>query len=374
MCSFSTLASVTVNKDTNKDIILDVSEVYVLGDNDTLTDAKAINIEQAKKSASDYAGTYVESELKLLDGKITKQQVRVLTAGFMEVISRTDKREINKSGSIQLNTKAKIKLSKQSIKESIAKLKTDPERQDKIKSLSDDNKRLRNKLIELTKKINTGASRKDLVAAREEILKDLNKNRSTAKQVFEKGTLLQLAELDNQEYELAKKDIDENLFGYFENEIDITISKPKFVKMNNDYYSASVYVSWNLKRDPVRKLFSKYFDVSRQMSRWYLPYSLYINYSENKGNSQKLQYTKKLFNYIRSHKIWIAVTLGYRTEYVPLSYFSNDDLIFQFSNDSKTQKMVSNDAKNPLVIYKINDFILKNANSIDAKVVVERLN
>lgn len=112
LCSFSTLASVTVNKDTNKDIILDVSEVYVLGDNDTLTDAKAINIEQAKKSASDYAGTYVESELKLLDGKITKQQVRVLTAGFIEIISRSDKKEINKSGSIQLNTKATIKLSK----------------------------------------------------------------------------------------------------------------------------------------------------------------------------------------------------------------------------------------------------------------------
>ncbi len=215
LCSFSTHASVTVDKDTKNDIILNVSEVYVLGDNDTLTDAKAINIEQAKKSASDYAGTYVESELKLLDGKITKQQVRVLSAGFMEVVTRSDKREVNQSGSIQLTTEAKIKLSKQSIKDGIEKLKSDPERQEKVKSLSEDNKRLRNKLIELTRNINTGVSRQDLMADREAILKELNHNRSSAKQVFEEGTLFQLAQLDDRDYSLAKDDINKKLIWLF---------------------------------------------------------------------------------------------------------------------------------------------------------------
>ncbi|MEZ8577896.1 hypothetical protein AB6C82_24045 [Vibrio splendidus] len=244
--SISAQAAVSVITDNAKNITLKVTEAYTLGDNDTMTSAKDINLESAKKSASDYAGTYVESELQVSGSKITKQQIRVLTAGFLEVLKRSDKRSIDKSGNVILNTTANIKLSKESIKDGLAKLKSDPERKAKIKSLEADNERLRNELISLTKKINSGQSRTDLMKAREIVLSDLNKNRQATKQVFEQGTLFQLATLGNDEYELAKKDIDENVFDEFKNNTVVKMGKPDFVKNANGSYNVLVPVDWNL--------------------------------------------------------------------------------------------------------------------------------
>tara|TARA_R110002124_G_scaffold223015_2_gene388394 strand:+ start:501 stop:710 length:210 start_codon:yes stop_codon:yes gene_type:complete len=56
-------AKVTVLDDTQSYLLLEVTEMYVLGDNDTLIDARNISIEQSKKSASDFAGNYVEQSL-----------------------------------------------------------------------------------------------------------------------------------------------------------------------------------------------------------------------------------------------------------------------------------------------------------------------
>ena len=71
-------------------------------------------LEQLKKEASDYAGQYVESELKVSDSKIVKQQIRILTAGYMEVLDVENVIKINKPGSIEVHGKAKIRVSKES--------------------------------------------------------------------------------------------------------------------------------------------------------------------------------------------------------------------------------------------------------------------
>ncbi|CAH0543269.1 hypothetical protein [Vibrio marisflavi] len=371
LCSFSTHASVTVDKDTKNDIILNVSEVYVLGDNDTLTDAKAINIEQAKKSASDYAGTYVESELKLLDGKITKQQVRVLSAGFMEVVTRSDKREVNQSGSIQLTTEAKIKLSKQSIKDGIEKLKSDPERQEKVKSLSEDNKRLRNKLIELTRNINTGVSRQDLMADREAILKELNHNRSSAKQVFEEGTLFQLAQLDDRDYSLAKDDINKNLFGYFQNEAKVLIGKPKFTKNTDGTYDITVYVNWKLDGNQVKEVLNKYFDLSIQYD---VVYSVSINQSLNRSPKKKHQYSGKLLDYMKNKSVLLVVSAGNKKSTLPLSglngFFGREYYVFQYESDDKNYRTATKSGVNPIIIRGVSPSSLKKMTKIEAKIVI----
>lgn len=175
--SFSTHAAVSLDSENQDQITLNVTERYVLGDNDTLTSAREITLEQAKKSASDYAGTYIESVLQVSNQTITKQQVRVLTAGFLEVLSREDKRSVGANGSLVLDTYAKIKLSKASIRDGLAKLKSDPERKAKMDALEKDNQRLRGEVLELTRKINEGA-RTDLLAERDAVLAKLDSNRA----------------------------------------------------------------------------------------------------------------------------------------------------------------------------------------------------
>jgi len=231
--------------DSPTELTLEITEKYVFGDGDTLVDAKQINIEQVKKSAADYAGTYVEQELVVSDNKITKQQIRVLTAGFIEVVSRDDKRNVNNSGELCLITKAKIKLSKESIKDGLDKLKTDPARLNKISILEKDNGRLRKELYELTKKINSGASRTDLSERRKQVLSDLDKNSVAANIVFSQGSLFKMALLDIDEYEIAKADLDDNFFGGIKNETKVTLGQPKFVRMENGKYDCGRVIKYH---------------------------------------------------------------------------------------------------------------------------------
>lgn len=373
-------ATVSVINDSAQQITLKVTESYTLGDNDTMTSAKGLTLEQAKKSAADYAGTYVESELKVTDAQITKQQVRVLTAGFMEVLNRSDKRAVDNNGNVILNTTANIRLSKESIKDGLAKLKSDPERKAKIQSLEETNQRLRNELVELTKKINAGNSRTDLMKARETILADLDNNRQAAAQVFKEGTLFQLAELDNQDFELALQDIDENVFGYLKHETKVTVGKPKFTKNNDGTYNIVVSVAWNAPKTPAEKVLSKYIKMAnpRYVKNAHMgkqiPYSCSFATYDNKGDKQQDQYTEKLVSYIRGKEVVIDISAGNHHGSLPIATttggMSNLYYAFQFSNDSKNNVTVREEFQNPVTITGISKAELQKITTLKANVII----
>lgn len=377
--SFTAQAAVSLVSENNNDITLNVTERYVLGDNDTLTDAKKVVLEQAKKSATDYAGSYVESSLSVSGNQITQQQIRVLSAGFMEVVSSDYQRSVNKSGSIVLDATAKIKLSKKSIQDGLEKLKTDPERQAKIDKLEENNQRLRRDLLALTKKINNSeSSRTDLMKAREAILSDLNNNRSAAKQVFEQGTLFQLAMLDDSAYDLAKKDIDENVFGYMRHEMKIDLGKPEFYKNKNGNYNISVPVKWNLKMSPAQKVLDKYFHTTDRLANGLvgriIPYAVGFDKYANQGDKQKEPYTHKLVDYLYERMVAIKVSAGNKYGYLPIGMstggFRAESYAIQFSNDSKKNVMISSAIRNPLIIKDVTKDELNTITSLEAKVAV----
>ena len=332
-------ATVTMVSEDQKVMVLSVSEKYMLGDGDTLTDARAINLEQAKKSASDYAGTYVESELKLTNDKITSQQVRVLTAGFTEILASSDKRSINKSGSMVLTTTAKIRLSKAAIRNGLEKLKNDPDRRRKMEVLRKDNQRLRKELFDLTRQINAGKSRTDLMVARDAILQELDSNRESSRQVFEEGTLFQLATLGSDEYELAKKDIDNNVFGFIQHETNIKTARPQFTKNSDGTYNIAVAVTWDFDHKPAYRTLGKYLEVSKQKSRHMPPSAFKIPEYQNKGDRQKLPFTEKLLGYISNKVIVLRVTAGNRRGYLPIGntggFFTHGDVFFQHSGSAE---------------------------------------
>ncbi|TOB39790.1 hypothetical protein CGJ94_10510 [Vibrio parahaemolyticus] len=108
--SFNVNADVTKLSETSSDLVLMVSQSHTLGQNDTLSGANKYNLEKIKVEAAEYAGSVVESELVVSDNKITKQQVKVLAAGYVEVLNTDHKRVINSSGDVVLTTHAKVKL------------------------------------------------------------------------------------------------------------------------------------------------------------------------------------------------------------------------------------------------------------------------
>ncbi len=351
--SVQAFAGTKLIQEDKNNLTLSVTEQMVMGDNDTLTSARALNIENIKKSASDYAGSYVETEQKVTGSRLTKQQIRVLTAGFIEIVDSKDTRKLNQSGSVVLTTTATVRMSQEAINNGLEKLKNDPERRQKMEVLRKDNQRLRKELFDITKQINSGKARTDLMAARNAILQDLDNNRESSRQIFEEGTLLQLAMLGNNEYELAKQDIDNNVFGFIKHEIQIKTAFPQFTKNKDGSFNLAIPVTWSFNHKPVYKTLGKYLKVSHGEGRHTPPSSLKISEYKNKGNRQKLPFTEKLLDYITNKTIALRIKAGSKQGYLPIgnmgSIFNDDDFFFQYAG-TPGKDMISLMYRNPIII------------------------
>ena len=375
--SFSALGDVSVISETADHITLNVSDTYALGDNDTMTQAKNLVLEQLKNEAADYAGSYVESELKVSDNQIIKQQIRILTAGYMEILHVDNTRRISEAGSIELHTKAKIRVSKESVRDGLQKLKTDPERKATIRRLEQDNERLVDELLNLTNSINED-SRLDLLEARKSTLSKLNTNREATKAVFTKGTLLQLAGMGAKEHDLALNDVDQNVFGYFKHRAKVEVGQPKFKRNSSNSFDVSVPVEWNVKKQPVFDVLNQYFHVSKSAINGHVgvsvPYSLSIQRSKNSADRAKKPYSSSLNEYIRAQVVAIQLKIGSKVGYLPVSgltgSFGIGEYAFHFSNDSNRNTMISRSFRNPIVIKNVTQKELSEATEIKASIVV----
>src|SRR3990167_1116065 len=71
---------------------------YNMGDGETPTVAESRALLQAKRTALEEAGTYVESYSKVKDLKLTEDEIKVLASGLMEVEILDKKRTVIADG------------------------------------------------------------------------------------------------------------------------------------------------------------------------------------------------------------------------------------------------------------------------------------
>ena len=364
-------ADIKVVSDTPSILILSVTERYTLGDGDTLSDAKKINIENVKKSSADYSGTYVEKMIVVGgsndDNKITEQQVRVLTSGFVEVVNRDDIRTIGDSGELNLTTTAKVKLSKKAIQDGLAKLKTDPVKAEKIAALEANNKMLTDELYKLTETINNGASRTDLVKKRREILALLNKNRVATKKVFAKGSLFKLAieNISAQENEIAE--LQDNFYGVIQREMDIQVGSPLIKKSGNGTFDIEIEVMWRIPEKAMRFLSGKIFFRTGN------------NKMKSKGVESLLDFkneghTKNLFDYMSKENLLIEIDFGNGVKgYTPITFARtelNSTEIFITKEARVNRESYGYWSKSPLTIKNVSKSNLEKSTFIKTKVVL----
>jgi hypothetical protein len=118
---------------------------YIMGDNDTKSDAKRICFLEAKRLCIEKAGTYIESNVVVENYKLTRDEIRSYAAAILKVeIISEEIKFVEESVNIFLTVKADI--NKNLIKERIKEIKSDRQLQKKILTQQ-------NQLIELEKKI-----------------------------------------------------------------------------------------------------------------------------------------------------------------------------------------------------------------------------
>ena len=376
------LAQVKPLGDTPSHLTLEITERYIMGDNDTLIDAKNLSIEQAKKTAADYAGTYVEQSLTVDGNKISQQEIRVLTAGFLEVLKSIDSRQLDESGTMTLTTVAVIRLSKESIKDGLAKLKSDPERQTTIKKLEQENEQLRTDLVRLSQQINQSQAagsaglvikpRPELIEQRDGLLKQLEHNRASVRQVFAQGTLFQMAKQGNRDYERAQKRLAEQFFAYFKYNTEITLGDPEFVDNGNGTYDMRVFVTWNTPFEPTAPLWDDYFNIFQPSA--YNDFTASLHTNRNRKNEQKQPFTKKLYDELTSKNLYISVSAGGYSAELPIATLDSDynyRYKIQFQGDKETRQYVHLQVENPVTLKGIPAAVLNSLTAINADVVVK---
>jgi len=154
-------AGVSVSKETKKILTLEVVNKYIMGDADSRLDAKRIAMTEAKRIASEYAGTYIESETVVQDFEVTLDEIKTYTSANMRADKISDKFSQTKSGLQKYILKVRVKVDKKSLVSGIKRMMKSQEERDKIQLIIDENRRLHSQLAGLNSKIRSAGRKND---------------------------------------------------------------------------------------------------------------------------------------------------------------------------------------------------------------------
>ena len=213
---------------------------YNMGDGETPSVAESRALLQAKRTALEEAGTYVESYSKVKDLKLTEDEIKVLASGLMEVTILDKKRTIIGDGfNFWVKSKARVNLDK--TEEMANKIKV------KDKSFVDDYKKIQEAYDKSQKEIEE--LKKQLAEAKSEKEKKQVEAKITdeerlfqAREWFEKGYNYDI----NQEYDKAilaytsAVTLGQNLFEIYTNRGDAYKNKGQYGEAIKNYDQAIV--------------------------------------------------------------------------------------------------------------------------------------
>lgn len=257
---------IKVLKQDKESILLLVTQSYLVGESDSLSDIKKIIIENSKNAAAEYTGTYMESSVIANQDGIQSEYVKVLTATYQEVVSTDFDKSITSEGHLLLKGSITTKLSREAINEGIKRLKTDPTKQEAITKLQAENQVLRNKLSALLEKINQsielGGSDFDasLLKERDATLSYLNTNQAKTKKLLASGELISLHKKRTAQLTTDIKELEKHFFSTIEDGTTIHIGEPVVKKVEANKYNVKVPLNWSvdINTDLLNPLFANY--------------------------------------------------------------------------------------------------------------------
>lgn len=376
-------AKVTVLDDTQPYLLLEVTEMYVLGDNDTLIDARNISIEQSKKSASDFAGNYVEQSLVVNGRSISEQHIRVLTAGYLEVLETSEEKTLNDEGHLTLITTSTVRLSKESIEKGIAHLRNGTRSTDELQRLESENQQLRSELAKVAALLENGSghdtdTRPALVERRDALVKKLEQRRSMVRHYFEQGGLLDKARSDDLAFETARFRFKYEILEHFKQNTEISLSEPEFIDNGDGTYDMRVFVGWHTPIPNSLSFWSTYFNYVEPAPE--NEFTLLMTSHENTRNSQKHSFSHYLYEEVTKTHFSIRVTAGGYSAELPISAIvdvfgylrpeSGYIYKLQYQADRDTMDFVHRGIENPVTISGIPSAELSQLTSLSAEVVI----
>jgi len=288
---------------------------YIMGDGDTKGSARQAAIEQIKLKASSEAGTYVQSTSTLnAKGELT-ESVQMVGASMVKIQVKDETLSVNPTGQAVLNIVVVASLDDSELSKRIRALQEDKEKARQVKVLRTENDTLRKELEGIRAALAGKADQArvaELLTKQDKAIRKLENNVATVAQVFERGTLLQLANRNASEFEQAKAYLDESLYGeIMKTPIYTNVDSVEKVK---DGYVALVRVGWSFRDSTYKPVLNRYFHTN------YFKKQINFYAYENTDSKGPHLLTERLYEYLASKGVDLKVTLAGKTVRIPVFY------------------------------------------------------
>jgi hypothetical protein len=113
---------------------IEASATYHLGDNDSKLDGHRLALLEAKRTALEKAGTYVESTTEVKDLQVTKDEIRTYSAGILRVEETKDPQWQMVGRNLEVTVFVKVEVDQDDVAKKIAGLQKDKEATQQLKA------------------------------------------------------------------------------------------------------------------------------------------------------------------------------------------------------------------------------------------------
>lgn len=317
---------------------------YIMGDNDTMIEARKLALQDAKRLILEKVGTYIESTTQVKDYVVKSEEIKLYTAGIIKVEEAKEERSLLENKATVLKVTVRAVVDPDVVVKQIVAMRNKKEIEDKSRKIADENSRLRKEIDQLNQQLRSAVNEskfRDLRKQREQVLDKLQENEKGLTILISEGSLHQAALYDRQ-----KREDDVQVIRTFFKEIAsayrITYNEPEIEDNGDGTASAKIPVAiklpgiFGIKGSEVQVKSMDKFSKTGLIIRGYSDGGLSIICSDNinkkKCNStlkpyvdreiQKFRIEVKLGNYIARDTLIISSVLDSRPKYEPSTTYS----------------------------------------------------
>ncbi|MCK6501238.1 MAG: hypothetical protein L6Q38_17290 [Nitrospira sp.] len=132
---------------------IDASARFHLGDNDTKLDGHRLALMQAKRTALEKAGTYVESISEVKDFQLTRDEIRTYSAGILSVEETQEPKWEMVGRNLEVTVYVRVRVDRDDVARKIATLRKDKDATLELKEARQKQLENERKIADLNKKL-----------------------------------------------------------------------------------------------------------------------------------------------------------------------------------------------------------------------------
>jgi tetratricopeptide (TPR) repeat protein len=111
--------------------------IFMLGDNDTIAQAREFALQDAKREALEKAGTYLSSATQVVNGTVTNDEINVIASGVIKLEEIISEETVVDGSQISVHVKARFVIESDDLQNKIEHLKQSKNPQEELQEMAD---------------------------------------------------------------------------------------------------------------------------------------------------------------------------------------------------------------------------------------------